>query len=388
MKRITAVILALLLTVSCLTVFSASAASTSSLKNKISQLESKSKDLEKKIAAIKAEKKEPQKVKDMLNQQIANLEEQISVYVDRISELKTSINKYQKQIDEKQAVIQNTKDTLKQRVRLISMSSAGGNEAIMILSTSDFGDYLTGRGFVRSITSKDRSIVDEMNEAIAEIKVSQDVLNEQIAEQKSLKAELDAKNNQIKSKRAEVNEILAKLNSQQASLEKQNDAAEAEINRITKEIQNATGGSSSGKVSADKSIVYKGGKFGWPVPGYYGISSYYGYRWGSLHAGIDISSSGINGKPIVAAADGQVLVSGWSSGGYGYYVTINHGYMDGKNYTTLYGHMSRTACSAGQRVKKGQVIGYVGSTGWSTGPHCHFEVRINGSAVNPLPYLK
>ena len=388
MKRIIALILALALAVSCFTVFSASAASTSTLKSKIAELESKSKALEKKIAAVKAEKKEPQKVKNMLNEQIANLEEQISVYVDRIAELKSSISKYQKQIDEKEAVIQNTKDTLKQRVRLISMSSAGGNEAIMILSSANFGDYLTGRGFVRSITSKDRSIVDEMNEAIAEIKESKSVLDEQIAEQNSLKAELDAKNNQIKAKRAEVNQILAELNSKQASLEKQNGITEAEINRITKEIQAATGSGSSGKVSADKSIVYKGGKFAWPVPGYYGISSYYGYRWGSLHAGIDISSSGINGKPIVAAADGQVLVSGWSSGGYGYYVTINHGYMDGKNYTTLYGHMSRTACSAGQRVKRGQVIGYVGSTGWSTGPHCHFEVRINGSTVNPLPYLK
>ncbi|MBQ0110801.1 MAG: peptidoglycan DD-metalloendopeptidase family protein, partial [Oscillospiraceae bacterium] len=295
---------------------------------------------------------------------------------------------YQKQIDEKQAVIQNTKDALKQRVRAIAMSGTGGNEAILLLRSADFGDYLTGRGLVRSASSKDRSIVEDMNAAIAEIKTSQETLNVQIAEQKSLKAELDAKNNQIKAKRAEVNEVLAKLNNEQASLEKQNDIAEAEIKRITKEIQAATGSGSGGSAKADKSIVYKGGKFAWPVPGYYGISSYYEYRWGSFHSGIDISSSGINGKPIVAAADGQVLVSGWSTGGYGNYVTINHGYMNGKNYTTLYGHMSRTACSAGQRVKRGQVIGYVGSTGWSTGPHCHFEVRVNGSTVNPLSYLR
>ncbi|MBQ0110799.1 MAG: hypothetical protein KBS41_02600, partial [Oscillospiraceae bacterium] len=176
MKRIIALILAVSLTFSCFTVFTASAASKSSLKSKISELESKSKALEKKIAAKKAEKKEPQKVKDMLNEQIANLEEQIDVYVDRISELKRSIAAYQKQIDEKQAVIQNTKDALKQRVRAIAMSGTGGNEAILLLRSADFGDYLTGRGLVRSASSKDRSIVEDMNKAIAGIKTSQEAL--------------------------------------------------------------------------------------------------------------------------------------------------------------------------------------------------------------------
>jgi len=113
-----------------------------------------------------------------------------------------------------------------------------------------------------------------------------------------------------------------------------------------------------------------------------GISSYFGYRWGKLHKGLDIGA-GI-GTPIYAAADGTVESASWDSGGYGNLVKISHG----SGIETLYGHTSRMAVKAGQKVKRGQLIAYVGSTGHSTGPHVHFEVRLNGTAVNPLKYLK
>ncbi len=120
-------------------------------------------------------------------------------------------------------------------------------------------------------------------------------------------------------------------------------------------------------------------KFGWPVTG--AISSRYGWRWGSFHAGLDIAAP--YGRTIVASRAGKVIFSGWR-GGYGYSVMISHG----GGMTTLYGHASKLLVSFGDWVDAGQAIATVGSTGNSTGPHCHFEVRMNGSPVNPLEVLQ
>ncbi len=116
----------------------------------------------------------------------------------------------------------------------------------------------------------------------------------------------------------------------------------------------------------------------WPLSGR--INSYYGYRWGSLHTGIDID--GVTGQPYVAAASGKVVSAGWN-GGYGYAILIDHG----NGVATRYAHSSKLQVSAGQSVNKGQTIGLVGSTGRSSGSHLHFEILINGSSVNPLNYL-
>jgi len=125
------------------------------------------------------------------------------------------------------------------------------------------------------------------------------------------------------------------------------------------------------------------GTFAWPVPYTRNITSYYGPRWGSYHYGIDIASSGVYGQAIVASDGGTVTWAGWDSSGYGYYVVIDHG----NGYSTLYGHCSNVYVTRGQYVSQGQTIAAVGSTGWSTGPHLHFEIRQNGSKMNPLNYL-
>lgn len=136
-------------------------------------------------------------------------------------------------------------------------------------------------------------------------------------------------------------------------------------------------------------VVASTGRFMWPVTG--PITSRFGYRVHPIHrrrimhTGLDISRR--SGTPIVAADGGQVFFAGWR-GGYGNAVIINHGTQGSSSYATLYGHMSRIAVGSGATVSKGQVIGYVGSTGFSTGAHLHFEVRVNGSPVNPLGFLR
>jgi len=136
--------------------------------------------------------------------------------------------------------------------------------------------------------------------------------------------------------------------------------------------------------------------FAWPAPGFCYISSYYGPRWGSFHGGIDVGDAGIHGGAACASKSGTVITvcnscthdypkngSCGCGGGYGNYVVISH---DG-TYSTVYGHLASACVSVGQYVNQGDVIGYIGSTGWSTGAHLHFEVRVNGNRVDPLGYV-
>ena len=146
------------------------------------------------------------------------------------------------------------------------------------------------------------------------------------------------------------------------------------------------------KIELLNKTEFTGGNFAWPAPGYNTITTTFGFVYylvnpnGSAHTGCDIAGANIFGKPIVAAESGTVIVAGYNAGGYGNYVMIDHGKctQDGNNYITLYGHASALAVQKGDKVTKGQTIAYVGSTGNSTGPHLHFEMRINGKITDPL----
>ena len=134
---------------------------------------------------------------------------------------------------------------------------------------------------------------------------------------------------------------------------------------------------------------YVGGIFAWPVPGFSYISSDYGWRFNNTnyHTGVDITGSGVYGKNIVAANTGTVAfvqTTYTPNVGYGKYIIIDHG----GGITTLYGHTKEIYVKVGQKVSRGQKIAAVGSTGWSTGPHLHFEVRKDKKHTNPWPYLK
>ncbi len=135
--------------------------------------------------------------------------------------------------------------------------------------------------------------------------------------------------------------------------------------------------------SSSDSGSYYGSGFIWPLPHTHNITSYMGERWGRMHCGIDIAGGDDYGQPIIAADSGTVIWSGNDGGGYGNYVMIDHG----NGYVTVYGHASELACSTGDYVSQGDVIAYVGSTGNSTGPHLHFEIRYDGEYLNPLDFV-
>ena len=180
---------------------------------------------------------------------------------------------------------------------------------------------------------------------------------------------------------AQRQDALATAESERADTEARLAALQAESDRIQAEIQ-ALARSGSGQVIRPGSrlpmpvVGWKSSDFGWRYDPFY-------QRW-QLHAGVDFAAAG--GTPIWAAASGQVIQAGWD-GGYGNYTCIYHGTYGGQGFATCYAHQSAILVSVGQRVSQGQVIGRVGTTGASTGDHLHFEVRLDGAPVNPLPWL-
>lgn len=170
----------------------------------------------------------------------------------------------------------------------------------------------------------------------------------------------------------------------------QTDAVEAETKVIKEAVDEVVvKGSKNGVVEESSSNTVSSsntsasGSFCWPVPYTHSISSYYEWRWGRMHNGIDIASSGISGQSIVASDSGTVVQAGDNGDGYGNCVIIDHG----NGYQTLYGHCSSVAVSYGQYVSQGDTVGYVGSTGNSTGPHLHFEIIYNSNKLNPLKFV-
>lgn len=170
----------------------------------------------------------------------------------------------------------------------------------------------------------------------------------------------------------------------------QTDAVEVETKVLTEAVDEVVvRGSKDGVVEDNSSSQSSGssssstGTFSWPVPYTHNITSYYEWRWGRMHWGIDISAGGVYGQAITASDGGTVVFAGDKGDGYGNYVIIDHG----NGYQTLYAHCSSLAVSYGQYVSKGDTIAYVGSTGNSTGPHLHFEVIYNSNKLNPLQFV-
>lgn len=389
-KRFVGISLSLIFMITSFSSFCVSAKSTSEMKSEISDLEEKSKELETEISKLKKDKENQQQLKATLQNQINITQEKINACTDLIAKYNSEIAEHEKQIKQKNEEINETKFLFKKRMRSIYMTGSTNNELLILLDADNFADYLALSEVSKNISAHDKKLVNQMTEAITAINNAKAEINQKLSAQKTAKETLANEQAKLRSQQNEINGVIASLSEDQSALEAENKKYEAAINNLEKEIQAALAAAAAGSKNniTDKNPVFTSGQFTWPVPGYYNITSQFGQRWGRLHGGIDIASAGIRGKPIVAAADGVVLAAGYNNGGYGYWVMINHGVYNGKQYATVYGHMiANPSVSAGQSVKAGQHIGNVGTTGDSYGNHLHFEVRVNGSRTNPMNYF-
>lgn len=374
-----------------LTCFSANllSAGAASYREKINELESKQAKVKEQINSLKSDIGDQEKLKDALQDEIDTVQAQIDVYNGQLTEVENRLSEIEAQKEQKQNDLENTKQTFMTRLRAMYVS--GDNSMLnVLLSANDFGDFLYRDQLLSSVTDHDNAIMEQLKADIKAVEELETQANEEKQEIQSIKSEVDAKRAELGDRMKEMNEVISELEGQKSGLEDQLDEYAAAIDEFEAKIQaEAAAAAKNNNSSASQSPSYSGGAkpnaggWVWPCPGFYYISSYVGPRWGRTHNGLDIAGGSIYGKPIVAARAGTVIDAGWNSGGYGNYVMINHG--DG--FITIYGHMSSVAAYNGQSVSAGQVIGYVGNSGRSTGPHLHFEVRLNGSVEDPLDYV-
>ena len=395
------------------TVYPASAAtgssSMSSLQNKLNKLsqsiklhEQELNNAKKKEAAAKALESELKErvsvIQDqisVLSGQIASVQNSIGQKEQEISAKETEIAEKETEIEEKELEIQDQWSDFKKHMAAMQELRDGGSVA-MLSAVNDLYELLTFNEVMQDISIKDTEILDNMKNAKEALESDKLTLESQRSELQSKKADLDAQNSQMRAKQNELNSSVAAAQMSAAEAQQAQKDAQAAIESdemnyeaVKKQIQKMIAAAAASKPT----LSFTG--FICPLKSYSRISSEYGWRKNpvtgvnKLHAGTDFAAPG--GTPIHAAASGYVQVAGWSSGGYGNYVIIYHGKMsDGNTYSTLYGHMRSVATSAGKYVKQGELIGYVGSTGNSTGNHLHLEVWKGGSkanAVNPRGYI-
>ena len=390
----------LLLSVS---VYPATAAtSMSSLQNKLDKLSQSIVQHKKELSNAKKKEQAAKALESELKEKVTVVQSQISVLKGQIAEVQNSIGlkeqeiaAKEQQITEKEAEISDQWGDFKQHMAAMQELRDGGSVA-MLSAVNDLYELLTFNEVMQDISIKDTEILDNMKNAKEALESDKLTLESQRSELQSKKADLDAQNSQMRAKQNELNSSVAAAQMSAAEAQQAQKDAQAAIESdemnyeaVKKQIQKMIAAAAASKPT----LSFTG--FICPLKSYSRISSEYGWRKNpvtgvnKLHAGTDFAAPG--GTPIHAAASGYVQVAGWSSGGYGNYVIIYHGKMsDGNQYSTLYGHMRSVATSAGKYVQQGEIIGYVGSTGNSTGNHLHLEVWKGGSkanAVNPRGYI-
>ena len=315
-----------------------------------------------------------------LDKSINELQIEITHLEQNQKELEETIEDTRRRLAEAQAAQENQYEQMKKRIQMVYES---GNKHYLdvLLTATSMTDMLNKTEYVTYVSMYDYNILKELKKAreqVANIKMK---LDKDLESNKKLQEEVNAQKDNMKTlvdeKKVQISEFNSSIANQEQEVQKYMNA-KAEAESI---IAQAEAAASSGDGSQ-----YTGGTFTWPAPGNYTITSYFGGRTSpvagasSNHMGIDIACS--TGDPIVAAASGTVIVAAYNYAE-GNYVCIDHG-----GVVTLYMHNSSLAVSVGEQVTAGQTIAYAGSTGISTGPHCHFGVRVNGSYVDPLTYLQ
>ncbi len=347
------------------------------LNNQYDELEQQQKEIQAQIDQAKNEKDKYLAQKNQLDGQINNTQQQINVLTNRIDLLNSMIAENERKIAELEGIIDKNYEVFRQRVRASYM--AGDSSTINLLFGADsFSDFLMKADITARIAENDREIIAALEADMAAVQQLREQNEADKADLQTSQGELNDKKNQLNNQVSQIQDQIQDI----SELQRQYEANKAEIDQMMLRVQNEINLIYASYESVGE---YTGGIMTWPVPNYPNITSYFGWRFNNTdyHTGIDISGANVYGQNIVAAADGVVIKTQqtYTQGvGYGRYLIIDHG----GNVSTLYGHTSQLLVSEGEHVTRGQVIAKVGSTGWSTGPHLHFEVRENGKAVNPL----
>ena len=347
-------------------------------------LETRRDNIEKKVSELSASHASALEQKAALDERNQITLKQIKLLMDQIDLCDTILKQKEKEVET--AKQKETEQLEKFRARIRSMEENENYSILdLLLTSSSIGEFISAMEDMQVIVESDKKLADDY---IAAREEAERVRNEYLSVKNEYKEHLDV------------------LNAEQGKLERQIAEADALIISLEEDTESAIAEYEISIASEDKMAkyldemslqyaheqdvelrgVYSDSQFIWPVPSCTLLTSPYGYRihpileYERLHAGLDIGAK--FGEGIIAADGGTVLIAEYSDS-YGNFVLIDHG----DRYSTAYGHMSEIAVEAGQEVKQGELIGYIGSTGWSTGPHLHFEIRLDGERIDPEEFF-
>jgi murein DD-endopeptidase MepM/ murein hydrolase activator NlpD len=360
-------------------------------------IDSRIADLQDRVQAAKEREASLQAEIDSVSGDIRSLEQQVGVVSERLPPLEHELELRELKLNRLNALFQLQTERLEflqeqHRIALIRLNrrlvatyeSGTPDELAFLLSATSFSDLIDGLDYVRLVVRRDREIIADVDESKHEVAVARwqtrrsrgvvrqqaEIIAVRVRQVRELRDQLVASKGKLEAARERKRVSLDQLTAEERADAEEMDSLQQVSADLAAKIRAAQAHSTVRHVS--------GAGLMWPVNA--PITSPFGWRWGRMHEGIDLGAS--YGTPISAAAAGVVIYAGWE-GGYGNLVVIDHG----GGLATAYGHQSQIAVATGQSVAQGQIIGYVGSTGHSTGPHLHFEVRVNGQAVDPLGYL-
>ena len=352
----------------------------SNLANRYQELQNAHKELEAEIKAANDKLADKKAQRKKIKDQISVIQEQLDNLNERMEILDNNIAMQEIKIVNLQMEIEDNYQKFETRLRAAQLTGTATNWELLFGAQS-FSDFLSAVETIKRMAKYDNELINKLKidkEAVAQEKILLEADKEEVSK---LKAESNEKRKELDSKYTQVQDAIDDLNDQVMQSEQKKEELEADLKETQKELDDVY-------EQLEFEENYVGGEFLWPSATHTKITSKYGWRtWSNgtkdFHTGIDIAGSGAYGTNILAANDGKVIYVKTTyvpNKGYGKYLIIDHG----GGYSTLYAHCSSISVKKEQIVKRGDVIGKVGSTGNSTGPHIHFEIRVNGDAQDPL----
>jgi murein DD-endopeptidase MepM/ murein hydrolase activator NlpD len=380
-----------------LVLFAAAAPAAADIIEKKQSVDARIAELRDKVQAAKEREAALQREIDSVSTSIRTLEQQMGDVSERLAPLEQELRLRELKLNRLNALFQVQTERLRflrieydTAIRRLSERLVAAYEAdtpdqlAFLLAARSFSELVDSLDYLRRVAARDKQVADAVLAAKREVTITlgktrraraavlaqAKIVAVRVHQVRVLRDELLASKGKLEETRTRKKESLASLTAEERAEAEEIDALVAVSAELAAKIQAAQARSTDQTPSASGLV--------WPVNA--PITSSFGWRWGRIHEGIDLGAT--YGVPIAAAAAGTVIYAGWL-GGYGNLVVIDHG----GGLATAYGHQSRIAVGAGQQVAQGETIGYIGSTGHSTGPHLHFEVRVSGQAVDPLGYL-
>ena len=354
------------------------------IKNELSDIQSQKKEAEARLKAIRNDLSKAKEQVELIQNQVLLTEQEINASQAMLDEYDGQIAAKEAEIAELERQEEAQYQEFYQQVRWME-ETGGVNYLSILFEANSFADMLDQAMLIGDIMEYSNGIIEKLEATQRDLGMAREALQTDRDAQALVQQELEAKKEELEAKRAEAQQLLNQIaasESEYAKEAKELADSEAKINKELKEAERKYAAQIAAlEAQQNANINMTSGDWYWPLPGRYKISSLFGGRIDPIngrrdnHTGTDIPAPG--GTPIYAAKDGVVTTvnANKNASSYGYYCIINHG----SGYATLYAHQNQVPIvQEGQTVKKGQVIGYVGSTGRSTGNHLHFELRVNG----------